>query len=304
MHGSMDMKKKIGIGCGILILSVLVWSGAKNINAAAKSKDSLGEIAVASASGGTSGGNVSETNADSTKSAKQEDGLLYYIKTSSGSSLGVVPIVNGNAVVLLDGSRVTIQQGEYTQAEKSAFALKVENETAKMASNGKAGAWTFYREPMLKDFVFPEGVTAIEKFAFARSGLKSVVIPEGVTGIGYGAFYHCDALTEVTIPKSVTVIEENAFVHTPWLKNWLARAEEGSGDAVGSESEKAGSEGATVGSELEKAGSEDAATSPEIADSGDFLIVGDGILLAYRGSEAEPELPSEVKSVVPGALGK
>ena len=267
------MKKKIGIGCGILILSALVLGSVGNLNAAAKAKGSLGEIAVASTGEEVLGSGASENASNSAQSTKQEEGLLYYIKTSLGNNLGTVPIVNGNAVVLLDKSKVTVQQGEYTPKEKNAFALKLENETAKAVSDGKIAAWAFYREPMLEDFVFPEGVAAIEKFAFARSGLNSVEIPDGVASIGYGAFYHCDTLTEVTIPKSVTVIEENAFTHTPWLKNWLAGAE-------------------TEGEDTKAAG------------SGDFLIVGDGILLAYRGSEAEPELPAEVKSVVPGALGE
>lgn len=283
------MKKKIWIGCGILILSALALVGARNLDAAAKTKDSIGEIAVASTGEEASGSDVSDKTSDAANSTKQEEGLLYYIKTSRGGSLGTVPIVNGNAVVLLDKNRVTVHQGEYTPKEKNVFTLKLENENAKAASNGKISAWAFYREPMLEDFTFPESVTAIEKFAFARSGLKSVVIPEGVTSIGYGAFYHCDALTEVTIPKSVTTIEENAFVHTPWLKNWLTRAEEENGDAAVSEPAEAGNE--------------DTAAS-ETADSGDFLIIGDGILLAYRGSEAEPELPAEVKSVAPGALGE
>ena len=47
---------------------------------------------------------------------------------------------------------------------------------------------------------------------------------------------------------------------------------------------------------------EEATEVPETSGVDDFLIVGDGILLAYRGSEEEPELPAEVKSVAPGVL--
>ena len=79
------------------------------------------------------------------------------------------------------------------------------------------------------------------------------------------------------IPESVTVIEENAFSHTPWLENWMAGGTEETAEETG---------------------------ITETSDADDFLIVGDGILLAYRGSETDPELPAEVKSIVPGALGE
>lgn len=205
-----------------------------------------------------------------------DENTLYTIKTSDGNNLGMVPIVNGNAVVLMDGGSGMTYQGEYMPEEQSALRMKLEEQTTLASSEGKIGPWAFYRESAMRDFVFPEGVTAIEKFAFARSGLTGIAIPEGVTSIGSGAFYHCDSLTDVVIPDSVTVIEENAFSHTPWLENWMA---EGTG------------------------GSAEEAEATENSDTGDFLIVGDGILLAYRGAEENPELPPEVKSIVPGVFG-
>ena len=65
----------------------------------------------------------------------------------------------------------------------------------------------FYANGKLNSYDIPSDVTYISDFAFARSALKSIDIPEGVTHIGYGAFYHCDNLTEVNIPKTVTDIE-------------------------------------------------------------------------------------------------
>ncbi len=201
-----------------------------------------------------------------------EEKVLYRIETSAGRNIGMTPVVGGSAVVLINGKSVSVRRGEYLPPEQSAFSLKLDEAIRKAASDGVMSAWIFYRETKLQEFVILEGVTTIEKFAFARSGLRSMVIPDGVTSIGVGAFYHCDSLTEVTIPNSVTMIEKNAFTHTPWLNNWLA-----GGDALGNE---------VSGNDV----------------SGDFLIVGDGILLAYRGNEANPELPADVKSVVPGVL--
>lgn len=315
------MKRYIWIGCGVLVLSALIWVGARNLYATAETDVSPDDV-TADAGNSDDGKkvltapkafdsdleeetsdeesgdadtedvaeaeNVDEENemsgddnagGENAVPASSEEDVLYTIKTSTGSNLGMVPIVGGNAVVLMDGSYTTIYQGDYTPEEQSAFNLKLEEEKNQAVSAGKIEAWAFYREAMLYDFTFPEGVTDIEKFAFARSSLSSVSIPEGVTRIGYGAFYHCDALSDVTIPASVTVIEENAFSHTPWLDNWMAGGTEPAEDAETAE--------ATVSS------------GPD-----DFLIVGDGILLAYRGHEADPELPAEVKSVVPGVFAE
>ena len=321
------MKKNILIGCGVIVLFSLIWIGARNLYATAETDASSDNAAVteakdaglekkksdapkSSASTSEKGmadsevatdaeqagnsaeeavnsvemeqaeeetENIAETGNTAEAVSSSEGAALYTIKTSAGNNLGMVPVVGGNAVVLMDGSYTSIYQGDYTPEEQNAFDLKVEEETALAVSEGKIAAWSFYREAMLHDFTFPEGVAEIEKFAFARSGLNSVSIPESVTRIGYGAFYHCDTLSDVMIPESVTVIEENAFSHTPWLENWMAGGTEETAEETG---------------------------ITETSDTDDFLIVGDGILLAYRGSETDPELPAEVKSIVPGALGE
>lgn len=226
---------------------------------------------------------------------KAEEGTLYAFETSANRELGAAPIVGGDAVILMDGGSATTHQGEYapkeepkvsggeptiSKAEQEALQGKLDEQAALAASEGKIGAWAFYREAAMKEFAFPEGVNAVEKFAFARSGLESVVIPDGVTSIGAGAFYHCDSLADVAIPDSVTEIGKNAFSKTPWLEDWMA-----GGEAMSSG--EAGNAG-------------DAGTP----DSSDFLIVGDGVLIAYRGSEAEPVLPPAVKTIAPGAFGQ
>lgn len=116
----------------------------------------------------------------------------------------------------------------------------------------------FYRSHEVAEYSFPEQLTEIGEFAFARSNLTEAVIPSGVTAIRYAAFYHCDYLRTVEIPKTVTSIAPKAFAESMWLETWLA----GSGE-------------------------------------NDFLIVGDGILLAYRGSDSRLVLPDTVKHIAP-----
>lgn len=53
----------------------------------------------------------------------------------------------------------------------------------------------------------PQGITKIEKNAFASSTLKNVVFPKRLEKIGGNAFVNCKNLTKVTIPGSVKVVD-------------------------------------------------------------------------------------------------
>ncbi len=126
--------------------------------------------------------------------------------------------------------------------------------------------WMYYGDEALIQIELGTNVTAIERFAFSRSKLRSIEIPEGVESIAYAAFYHCDDLQEVVIPDTVTYIGEKTFAFTPWLESFY--------------------DGSMV-----------------LKENSDFLIVGDGILLAYRGNGENIVIPDSVKYIVPGALG-
>ncbi len=117
--------------------------------------------------------------------------------------------------------------------------------------------WQYYDDKALQEMEVPEDTVIIGIFAFARSGIERVILPEGLTTIEYAAFYHCDNLIEVDIPTTVTKIEAEAFAYTPWLNDFL--------------SGKSG--------------------------NSDFLIVGDGILLAYRGNASQVVIPEGVKTI-------
>lgn len=119
---------------------------------------------------------------------------------------------------------------------------------------------TYYKQDKLTEYEISETIKEIGRLSFARSGLTSIEIPDNVETIGYGAFYACEDLNEVTISESVANIETKAFADTPWLEKWLG------GDNTS-------------------------------GDGSDFLIVGDGILLAYRGTESKITIPDHVKQI-------
>lgn len=135
-----------------------------------------------------------------------------------------------------------------------------------LVDNTVIAAQAYYKDEMTS-YQIPDGIIRIGEFAFARSGLTSVSIPEGVEEIDYAAFYHCDNLTDVVIPDSVQEIAVSAFAKTPWLTDWKERGNETRG-------------------------------SSEAQDNGsDFLIVGDGILLAYRGDDSTVVIPDNVRQI-------
>ena len=71
----------------------------------------------------------------------------------------------------------------------------------------------------LISFVFPAATTAIDSYAFCRSGLTSINIPSTINTIGFDSFYSNINLASVSIPSSVNIIDKWAFAYCSNLKN-------------------------------------------------------------------------------------
>lgn len=232
---------------------------------------------------------VEETQEESSQELVSEEEL--------GNVIGKTTIVNGQAVLLMNNhsqkvygtpagsttdsmeeteeEKVKDEESLEEKSEEKSEELpsmensenkeeqkqeKPQNSTTKPATSTKSQTIPnreFYKQKDLTNYIISEKIICIERLAFARSGLQKIEIPSSVKTIEYGAFYACDDLTEVTIADSVTEISTKAFSDTPWLNNWLADTEN---------EEK-------------------------------FLIVGDGILLAYRGDAKEVVVPDGVKQI-------
>lgn len=187
--------------------------------------------------------------------------------------LGKTVIVAGKAVVLMDnhkgrvygipdGTEAEVVEEDSTVSETVSDADKTENSirvSYELSQDDSIAQRKFYKQKDLTETQIEENIKTIGRLAFAESGLRSVVIPENVTEIEYGAFMSCANLKDVTIPDTVSAIGTKAFEGTPWLKEWR----DGASDS----------------------------------EDSDFLIVGDGILLAYRGNEEHVEIPDGVKQI-------
>ena len=154
----------------------------------------------------------------------------------SGNLLGSSKIVGNSAMVFVDtGSMQVITQEEKPDQD---IALITPEDLGILSANGKSvpkytvidgkvvADQAYYKNTTLKNLQIPDGIREIGQFAFARSSLNEAVIPEGVTTIGYGAFYHCDHLTQVTLPESMMNVEPKAFEHTAWVEDFLQSEEE------------------------------------------------------------------------------
>lgn len=177
--------------------------------------------------------------------------------SSNGRLLGESSIVAGRAVVFIDNSRSDMSSDSGNQGKidlESGTDEKGRDFPKYTVVGNKIASQAFYQDRTVTEYTIEEGITEIGDFAFARSSLTVAAIPEGVEKIGYGAFYHCDALTNVTIPSSVKEIEANAFAQTPWLK-----------------------------------GMQNGGTP--------YVVVGDGILIAYSGTDSVVNIPDHVKQI-------
>ncbi|EOS51712.1 hypothetical protein C809_01172 [Lachnospiraceae bacterium MD335] len=204
----------------------------------------------------------------------EPDSVIGKTIISTGRAVMLMNNHDGQVYGLPDGVKADVMTE--SEAAKKEAAESTETQSSTDASNTKSDInisydesnldstenipqRKYYKQKSLTKYEIGETIKSIGRLAFAESGLKSVTIPESVTKIEYGAFMSCKDLNTVTIADTVTSIGTKAFEGTGWLNAWKS---------------------------AEPAG-----------DESDFLIVGDGILLAYRGNSAHVQVPEGVKQI-------
>ena len=132
------------------------------------------------------------------------------------------PFVHCPATVINRSKHFTIFKGNlYTSDRRKliSYLSKVENFIIP-DSVTSIGKFAFAGCESLQSVTIPDSVTSIGDEAFLGcKSLQSVTIPDSVTSIGDGAFYGCSSLHSVTIPDSVTSIGDGAFAYCKSLQS-------------------------------------------------------------------------------------
>ena len=129
----------------------------------------------------------------------------------------------------------------------------------------------------------PAGVKRIGNRAFYKNGaLDSVKLPGSVNSIGEFAFAR-SAVSSVNIPDGVTDIDYAAFYNCPNLS------------------------GISIPDSVSRIGLGAFDKTPFVdnwkeSGDGDYLVVGDGVLLAYKGRDPKILIPESVRHIGPAAF--
>ena len=192
-------------------------------------------------------------------------------------------VVGNTAVIFMDNSSLHVINGNDTVVDNTEeITGHIPSETVDYSSSIPkytivddtiVADKAYYLSSQLENMSLPSGVKEIGQFAFSRTEVVSVTLPDGVERIDYGAFYHCDRLSEVDLPQTVMKIEPYAFSETPWVEEFLA----GKG---------------SINNNLDVNLN---------ASSGDFLVRG-GALIAYRGTGSNVTIPDGVRIIAAGCF--
>lgn len=133
----------------------------------------------------------------------------------------------------------------------------------------------FYKCTSLQKLQIPGNVLAIGDCAFMDCiSLQSVTIYDGTEYIGAYAFSGCTALKELRLPNSLKAIQEFAFFNCSSLAD---AAIPRSVDEFG-------------GHMLD-------GTKWMNEQKGEFIVIGDGVLIRYNGKEKSKSLPNSIKQI-------
>lgn len=202
--------------------------------------------------------------------------------------LGESSIVSGRALIFIDNRRSAVLEGNAVSGRIDLSDMEEisGNGVENLNSGSEAGLENLLVDNAQKGKEFPKYTIVNDtKIAFQAfyqdSDLTEYTIDEGITQIGEFAFAR-SGLTRVVIPEGVTRICYGAFYHCDQLSEVTIP------DSV-TEIEPYAFDKTPWIENMKTA------TYP-------FLIVGDGILIAYDGSDSVINIPNGVKQIGPGVF--
>jgi len=207
----------------------------------------------------------------------------FYQEPSDGAGvLGRSKIVSGRAVIFVDNSKLQVYDGETPSAStgqnSDSRAQTVTSDASTEALLEEETANLTQEIPNTKYVVVGDSIA--ERAFYTEESLQSYQIPAGVKRIGDFSFAR-SGLTSIDIPSGVTDIGYGAFYNCQDLTNVI------------------------VPSSVTQIEPSAFAGTPWLANwryggnLNDFLVVGDGILIAYKGFAENVTIPEGVKVIGP-----
>lgn len=239
----------------------------------------VSEYEEAPISGSVSGNDVSEDGDDMPQLIAPVD---YYHEVSHMNAMeeeedasvkGKTRVIGREAFILIDNADAKINVGGTGETIGGSPESEEEQNTDTvpgLAGSGDAKGGSFPKYTVVNN-------TVIAAQAYYDDEMTSFDIPEGIVRLGEFSFARSD-LQSVRIPESVEEIGYAAFYHCDGLTNVTIP-------------------GSVKRIEVAAFEQTPWLTNWRQSGNGDWLIVGDGILLAYKGSSSEVLVPSQVKRI-------
>jgi len=197
-------------------------------------------------------------------------------------------VVGGNAVLFLDSKNAVVYDGSSNYASNNNKYVEESEEMqsphTNINSNKDSVVYDQTKGGYLPKYAILDDCIASQGFYYDRT-LGEYKVPNGIERISDFA-YARSSITSLTLPQGIESIGYGAFYHCDKLEEISIPSSVKTIEAY-----------AFQNTPYLNAFLQDKSVGP-------FLIVGDGILLAYNGNFPEVEIPEGVKTIAPGAFSK
>ena len=200
--------------------------------------------------------------------------------TSDEKLLGATVVSSGQAVILIDNTKQKVNVGD-------SYNQETQTDSVTEDSDNQSEVIDLFSTTDVKGNTIPKytvvGNEIASKAYYGSQNMAGYEMPDNITAINDFAYARSN-LTSLTIPDTVTRIGYAAFYHCDDLENVEIP------ESV---------------TEIEPFAFDNTKWMENFKASGqEFLIVGDGILLAYNGGDSHVTIPEGVKKIAPYAFYK